>query len=111
MSAEDLNRDSGNLYSKLFQLVDDSENVRARLALEDGSPALTMYDRGGIGRIRIGMLFGNPGVYVADRDGNVRIGITTMDSGETGLFVYDQDGWLVYSISVNADGDVGETFG
>lgn len=109
MPAEEIEKDSGALYSKLFQLVDDSENVRARLALEDGSPALTMYDRGGTGRLRIGMLHGQSGIYIADKDGNVRIGIQTLDNGETGLYVYDDEGWLAYSISVDADGVVGET--
>ena len=111
MSADDLDKDPGNLYSKLFQLVDDSENVRAKLAMEDGSPALTMYDQRGTGRVRIGVLHGAPGVFIADKGGTVRIGIATMDSGKTGLFVYDQEGWLVYSISADADGDVGEFFG
>ena len=108
MSAEELDKDPGTLYSKLFQLVDDSENVRARLALEDGSPALTMYDRGGTGRLRIGMLRGQPGIYIADKDGNIRIGIQTLDDGETGLYVYDHEGWLAYSISLDEDGVVGE---
>ena len=90
------------ITARTFILVDDQGNLRAALGqLDDGSPALDLYDRRGTRRAGLSATDDGPALRLSDPDGTLRAGLGAYDDGPAldlfdaagrnrgGLFAYD----------------------
>lgn len=76
-------------------LFDKDERIRAVLGLVEGEPLLGFTD-GRERRVQLGLLEGEPFLSLLDQDGKIRA-ILALEGGEPALGLCDKDGKLIFS--------------
>jgi hypothetical protein len=79
--------------TKNLQIVDDDGNVCADFAFVAGQPMLSLFDKDGNSRVKLGLFegytTGNPGLALFDEKGNVQLLLTSVE-GDPELRLWDK---------------------
>lgn len=80
-----------NIRSRGFELLDTQGRVRGRLALDDGTPVISLLDEGGADRLTLNHDAGGSALLIRDGSGVVRLGAAHFANGGGGFALHGPD--------------------
>lgn len=83
---------AASLKAERFELVDAKGEARARLHLENGHPTLAFLDESGIERLTLVHDAEQTGVFVSDKDKQIRAGMALFGHGGAGFALHGEKG-------------------
>lgn len=94
------------LSAQSFELVDADGNVWAELSLQDGGPALTLYDGESTARVSLGHSDDETALFIRDEKGETRVGAAQFAHGGGGFALHGPKGEGAAVLYLKGDGNL-----